>query len=165
MALPFSFLCCSLVIDCFLQNNRKKFCISIRSFFWGWFSLAIIIFKAKFFVLMLFGQSGPDFAPHWDEEMALLYAYFIYFVRNFWQSQITFCFHPSHTSVKQSVKIKPPHWFRSYKDSFFLLQPQNILTYDKKSFCKGHVIHRVKCLKLNFTTSQFANNFLSSYLE
>ena len=83
----------------------------------------------------------------------------------FYSHKSPFCFHPSCTSVKQSVKIKPPHWFRSYKDSFFLLQLQNILTYDKRSFCKGHAIHRDKCLELNFTTSQFPNKFFSTYLE
>ena len=122
LASPFSFLRSSMAIDRSLQYNRNHFYISIRSFFWGWFSLAIMIFKAKLFVLMLFGQSGPDLASHWDEEMASLMAYFIYFVSNFGQSHITpkspFCFHPSRTSVKQSVKIKPPHWFRSYEDSF-----------------------------------------------
>ena len=47
---------------------------------------------------------------------------------------------------------------QNHEDSFFLLQLQNIVTYDKKSFCKGHVlIHRDKCLELNFTASQFPN--------
>ena len=76
LASPFSFLCCSLATDCSLQNNRNHFHISIRSFFWGWFSLAIIIFKAEFFVLMLLDQSGFDLTSHWNEEMASYYGLF-----------------------------------------------------------------------------------------
>ena len=51
------------------------------------------------------------------------------------------------------------------KIPLFLLQLQNIVTYDKKSFCKGHVIRRDKCLELNFTTSQFLNKLFEYLFE
>ena len=121
---------------------------------------------------MLFGQSGSDLVSHWHEEMASLYGLFhllyqeFLTVRNHPQITLLFSFLTDLGKKSLSVKIKPPHWFRSYEDSFFLLQLQNIVTYDKKSFCKEHVIHRDTCLEswilqlLNFQT-----NFLSTYLE
>ena len=36
------------------------------------------------------------------------------------------------------------------KIPIFLLQLQNIVTYDKKSFCKGHVIRRDKWCTFQF---------------
>ena len=99
LASPISFLRCSLASDCSLQNNRNHFLISIRSFFQGCFSLAIIFLKLNFFVSMLFGQSGPDLASHWDEEMASLYSLFHLLCQEF----LTVANHPKITLLFSSL--------------------------------------------------------------